>query len=132
MNPLTKELVKEWLNKADADYETALLLYKKKKKNIYYIIAFHCQQAIEKYLKALLICDKIDFPKTHDLIRLLDLIKTKDSFLNGIRKELNLLNPFAVGFRYPGENIESGDLIKIVKITKKLAALLVGRIKEFI
>ena len=132
MNPLTKELVREWLNKAEADYETALLLYKKKKKNLHYIIAFHCQQAVEKHLKALLICNKIDFPKTHDLIRLLDLIKTKDSFLNRLRKELNLLNPFAVGFRYPGENIEPGELIEIVKTTKKLVAVLKGRIKEFI
>lgn len=132
MNPLSSGLIKEWLKKADADFETALLLHKRKKKNVNYIIAFHCQQAVEKYLKALLICHKIDFPKTHDLIKLLDLIKTKDYFLAGMRKELNLLNPFAVGFRYPGEELSTNDLKEVVTITKKLRIVLLGRLKEFV
>jgi HEPN domain-containing protein len=109
-----------------------LLLNGKRNKHTYYIVAFHCQQAIEKYLKALLICHKIDFPKTHDLVKLLDLSKEKDSFLNGVRKELNLLNPFAVGFRYPGDNIDASELKQIVTITKNLRELLLRRLKEFI
>ena len=132
MNPLTKKLIKEWLNKAEADFETTTLLYKIKKKNMRYIIAFHCQQAVEKYLKALLICNKIDFPKTHDLVKLLDLIGTKDPFLNGLRKELNLLNPFAVGFRYPGDDIESSELKQVVAIANKLRKILLTRLREFI
>jgi predicted nucleotidyltransferase len=31
------------------------------------IVAFHCQQAVEKFLKALLVRRQIEFPKTHDI-----------------------------------------------------------------
>ena len=42
-------------------------------------IAFHCQQAAEKYLKAFLVSRRIEFPKTHSIGRLLDLV----SYLSG-------------------------------------------------
>lgn len=133
MNRINKDLIKEWLDKADGDFESAISLYKnKRKKNIYCIIAFHCQQAVEKYLKVLLICHKIDFPKIHDLLKLLDLIKEKDPFLNGIKNELNTLNPFAVWFRYPGEDINITELKEVIKVTKKLKMILQKRIKEFV
>ncbi|MBU0573871.1 MAG: HEPN domain-containing protein [Candidatus Margulisiibacteriota bacterium] len=51
MNRPSKELVKEWIDKADGDFEAALELYKSKsKRKLLFIIAFHCQQSIEKYL----------------------------------------------------------------------------------
>lgn len=34
------------------------------------IIGFHCQQAVEKFLKAILANHGIEFRKTHDLIEL--------------------------------------------------------------
>jgi HEPN domain-containing protein len=133
MNPQSKPLVHEWIEKAEGDFEAALHLNKSRKvKRIYFIIAFHCQQAIEKYLKALLICHKIDFPKTHDLLELLDLIKSKDRFLFSIAKEFKVLNPFAIGFRYPGDSIELAELKQVVAATKKLRLLLLQRLKEFV
>ncbi|MBU4486383.1 MAG: HEPN domain-containing protein, partial [Candidatus Delongbacteria bacterium] len=36
-------------------------------------VTFHCQQAVEKYLKAYLIYLVIDFKFTHDSVYLLDL-----------------------------------------------------------
>ncbi|OGC21997.1 hypothetical protein A2291_07465 [candidate division WOR-1 bacterium RIFOXYB2_FULL_42_35] len=133
MNRHRKELVLEWLNKAEGDYTAAISLSKnRKKKNLLFIIAFHCQQAAEKHLKALLICHSIDFPKTHDLLELLDLAITKDSFLLAIKKELQILNPFAVAFRYPGEDIDLEDLKEILAAVKIVISILVKRIKEFI
>lgn len=132
MTHLNKILVKEWLDKADADYEAAASLNRSKKKiKVNFIIGFHCQQAVEKYLKALLLCHKVAFPKVHDLIKLLNLIKIKDPFLNGIKNELNLLNPFAVWFRYPGEDININELKEVIKTTKNLRSILLKRIKEF-
>ena len=63
-------------------------------------VGFHCQQAIEKFLKAVLISRKIEFRKTHDLEELLQLIED-----NNIEKPENSasigdLAPFAVTFRY--------------------------------
>ncbi|MFA6291540.1 MAG: HEPN domain-containing protein [Victivallales bacterium] len=64
------------------------------------IVGFHCQQAAEKYMKAVLVSRKIEFRKTHDLEELLQLIED-----NGIGKpekseDLGELEPFAVAFRY--------------------------------
>jgi HEPN domain-containing protein len=38
-------------------------------------LAFHCQQAVEKYLKAFLAKLKIPFKKTHDLVELYHIVK---------------------------------------------------------
>jgi hypothetical protein len=35
------------------------------------IIAFHCEQAAVKYLKAFLASHQIEFPKTHDICRIM-------------------------------------------------------------
>lgn len=40
------------------------------------VAAFHCQQAAEKYLKAFLTWHGVEFPKTHDIGVLLDLVET--------------------------------------------------------
>ena len=128
-----KKLVHEWIKKADGDYEAALYLFKdRKKKTINYIIAFHYQQAIEKYLKALLIGHKTSFPKIHDLVKLLSLITPRDQFLAGIREDLSALNPYAIDFRYPGDDLENDETKSIINITKRLRKILLGRLKEFV
>ena len=99
---------------------------------MHFIIAFHCQQAIEKYLKTLLLCYEIDFPKIHDLGKLFKLIKVKDSLLSPIKKDLADLNPYAVAFRYPGDDITSQELKNAIKITKRLRKILLKRVKEFL
>jgi len=38
-------------------------------------VAFHSQQAIEKYFKAYLVENEVSFPKIHDLIKLYEFIK---------------------------------------------------------
>jgi HEPN domain-containing protein len=38
------------------------------------ILCFHAQQAIEKCLKAVLLCHRIEFRRTHDLQLLADLL----------------------------------------------------------
>ena len=68
-----RELVAQWLEKADRDYAAAeqLLVQGDRFREI---IAFHCQQAVEKYLKALLVRQQVEFPKTHDIRALLGLV----------------------------------------------------------
>jgi HEPN domain-containing protein len=65
------------------------------------IVCFHCQQAVEKYLKALLQELGVSFPKTHDLELLLDLLLPYASTLNALRRRLDALTNFAVEYRYP-------------------------------
>ena len=61
-----REFVRQWLDKADADFGVAEQLLAA---NTPYraIVAFHCQQAVEKYLKAFLVEHEIEFSKTHNI-----------------------------------------------------------------
>ena len=54
-------------------------------------------------LKSFLIHHRITFPKTHDLLDLLELAKRADPTLELLRPDLVHLEPYAVEFRYPGE-----------------------------
>lgn len=57
--------------KAEADYNSALLLWRARKTPDYDGACFHAQQCAEKYVKARLQEAGITFPKTHDLTVLL-------------------------------------------------------------
>jgi HEPN domain-containing protein len=96
-----KKLVKDWLLYAERDLKTAELIIKDDYP-LTNIIAFHCQQAIEKYLKAFLIANDIPIIKTHDLIRLNNMIKEiKDLGIN--EKQLMILKQVYSESRYPSD-----------------------------
>lgn len=122
------EAIKEWIEKAEGDYETVLDLRKRRRKRQRYIIAFHCQQCVEKYLKALLTFYEIEFPKQHDLEQLLVLLLQKDHLLAPLRNKLKRLTPFAVTFRYPGEDITAEELKEAVSIMKGVRIILRRRL----
>ena len=67
------ELVKQWLAKAEEDFAVAEYLLGAKT-GFWGTIGFHAQQAAEKFFKAFLVEHQIEFPKTHDLMQLLELI----------------------------------------------------------
>ena len=56
LEPEAESLLREWIEKADADLEVARRLAAEAGDNfrIREIVGFHCQQAAAKYLKALL------------------------------------------------------------------------------
>ncbi|PIS28370.1 DNA-binding protein [Candidatus Saganbacteria bacterium CG08_land_8_20_14_0_20_45_16] len=112
--------VDEWVEKAEGDFETILDLRSKRRPKQRCIIAFHCQQCVEKYLKALLTFHKIHFSKHHDLEELLVLLLGTDSLLAPMRKQLKELTPYAVEFRYPGDVVISEEVTEAVKYAKHL------------
>ncbi len=91
----------QWILKAEEDIEVArtLAALAKPKRDA---ACFHCQQAAEKYLKALLQESGLAVPKTHELEDLLDLLLPQDATLAPLRRSLRSLTPYAVNFRYPG------------------------------
>lgn len=77
------------------------------------IIGFHLQQAAEKWLKALLASLNEEYPKTHDLIRLLDLVVVHWPNLDRFREPLRPLGLYAVELRYDDVgHIDSEDLLR--------------------
>jgi HEPN domain-containing protein len=65
-------------------------------------VCFHCQQAEEKYLKALLQEGGLPVPRTHNLLQLLSLLP-HHSGLRSLRRGLKFLTRFAIDVRYPVE-----------------------------
>jgi len=92
-----KKLVEEWMAFADEDLSVAEALSDQTN-----AIAFHCQQAIEKYLKAFLIEYDAPCPKIHNLVRLNEMLKEIRDL--GIDEDkLFVINSVYTNARYPGE-----------------------------
>jgi HEPN domain-containing protein len=117
----------EWIAKAEQDYQTAEVMARKRKKPVPDVVGFHCQQYIEKYLKALLVFRKLDFPKTHDLIELLEIALKKEPLLEICRPDLRILNSFSVQFRYPGEDATAEDARHALKAMRRARKFFIGR-----
>jgi len=88
----------EWIKKAEKDMKTIQIM--KEYDDVTEIVCFHCQQAVEKYLKALLIYNKTEIvPKTHNIDLLLNLCTKYDKdFIIYTGTELTT---YAVDLRYP-------------------------------
>jgi HEPN domain-containing protein len=63
---------------------------------------FHCQQAVEKGMKALLTFHDLAFRKTHNLEELGELCIRIDGTLAPAVEEVTPLSEYAARFRYPG------------------------------
>jgi len=95
-----KPQTREWIEKAEEDFEVAKRL-KRAKKPLYNSVCFHCQQCAEKYIKAFLEEEGQYVPKSHDLVALITLSPSLKELLER-KEELEKLTGYAVAFRYPG------------------------------
>lgn len=118
----------EWAEYAEEDFlmaKTAL----RRKKPLVTASCFHSQQCAEKYLKAMLILKREEFPKTHDLV-ILDRLCNEAGILTGFTKEnLGRLSAYAVHTRYPGAQPapEDGEeALEIAGLIRKFARSFLG------
>ncbi len=96
-----KRQTAKWVRKAEEDWDGARSLAARVPP-LRDLACFHCQQAAEKYLKALLQESGVHVPKTHDLEDLLELLLPHDATLAPLRRCLRSLSRYAVEYRYPG------------------------------
>ena len=120
--------VRDWVVKAEEDYEVARALLRKHSLGVNNAICFHAQQCAEKYLKAFLVLYRIAFPKTHDLLDLLELAKRADTTLELLRSDLIQLEPYAVEFRYPGEHATRNDARRSAQVMSHIRLALRDRL----
>ncbi len=92
----------EWLNRAKDDLIAAELLQTFEEYPIR-VLAFHCQQAVEKSLKAFLTEKEQPFLFRHDLGYLLDLCINIDPMFDELESQIAGLTPYAVEARYPAD-----------------------------
>ena len=93
--------VKAWVQKAEDDLMTAKALLKFKKP-VPWIICFHAQQAVEKFLKAFLVYNNVPIPKVHDIKQLILMCSRIDTeFKELLKIGIDRLTEYAVEARYP-------------------------------
>ncbi len=114
-------VVREWVTKADNDLKTSKQTLKLDEDSPTDTICFHAQQCVEKYIKALMVLNQIPFPKTHNLIELLNLLPTKYHSLLS-KDEQQLLTVYATVTRYPGdyEDIPLSEAKAAVRVANKV------------
>ena len=121
-------MVDERIYKAEEDFESAVYLAKKDKKAVPDSVCFHSQQCIEKYLKAFLISHDIVPPEIHDLQRLRAICSEVDESFEEVSGELNILNAYAVNFRYPGEAATVEEANEAVLVMRKIHTFIRDRL----
>ena len=96
------------------------------------IVGFHCQQTVENYLKVLLTFYQIEFPKTHEIGRLLTLVSSVNPEAADALGRAKWLGPFAVDIRYPGDGAEMlpGDEVRAVEIARFAKAVVLRVLDE--
>ena len=121
--------VEEWIKKAEADLRIAKKLLELDEES--WAIAFHIEQAVEKFLKAFLIYKKRRFRKTHNIKEILDLCIEIDKDFEKLR-EINVeyLTEYATSVRYPGVYEPSKDeVIEAIEIAEKVREFILKKIK---
>ncbi|MDR1878850.1 MAG: HEPN domain-containing protein [Bacteroidales bacterium] len=90
----------DWIMLAKQDIRAASVIIVEE--HLTNIVAFHCQQAIEKCFKAYILENDMQVLKIHDLPKLYGMIKEIRDF--GIDEDiLALINETYIEDRYPGE-----------------------------
>lgn len=119
-------IVTEWMEKAEEDY-----LFVEKlvvdEESFFAPLCFHCQQAVEKYLKAYIVAQNIPLRKIHDLVELVQICLQTDRSFKEVKEDAILINPYYVDTRYPGT-----WPIGFSKDDALTAFAAAGRIREFI
>jgi HEPN domain-containing protein len=126
--------VRKWVRYADDDLRMALHALTLND-SPYRLVAYHAQQCAEKYLKAYLVFQRVDFPYTHNIARLLELCGEEFAAL----RDAEELSPYAITARYPGEEdeiaqpeaelaVETAEKVKYL-IRSRLVQLGVGGIQ---
>ena len=114
-------LADKWLKYARMDYDIAVY-----DKGFYpvpiEIICYHCQQAGEKALKAILAYHDEEIPHIHNLYSLLRLCsKYYSNILTDLAEQSNRLTDFSVLTRYPNEiELDETDMKSALKNAEQI------------
>ena len=114
-------VVREWVRKAENDLKGASHTLKLGGECPADVVCFHAQQVVEKYLKAALVAEGTDFPRTHDITEIMSLMP-KDHRPNISIEENRRLTAYATLMRYPGDYqpLSLGDARSSVALARRV------------
>lgn len=131
--PEITDEIRRWIEKAENDFRNAEYVITLKEDCPFDTVCFHCQQSAEKYLKALLIHYETEFPRTHDLVVLCNLLRNSGCVPFSV-EELHPLNRYSIEARYPGvwEPVDEEDAVAALKIARQIRTAARGLLKGII
>ena len=118
------DLSRRWFEKATEDLEAARRLT-----DLPHVCSFHCQQAVEKGIKAVLVLHEVDFARTHDIDILLRQLRDQQAgveLLDGA--DLAALTRFAVDTRYPPEPATREEAAEALELAERFVEWAEARI----
>jgi len=87
-------------------------------------LCFEAQQAAEKALKAICVRHSLDFPKTHSLVILMDILESANLEIPPDVKVADVLTQYAVQVRYLGwiEEVVEAEYQHAVELARRVVA----------
>ncbi len=130
MNIDKKNKILDWMRYAQDDLIASEHFYKTMEFPIYRVVCFNAQQSVEKYLKAYQLFHDIEIIKTHNLSTLILSLKDFDTQIINFENKCNLLNGYAVQYKYPDdfEDLTNDDAIESIEIAKKIEKFIKSKI----
>jgi HEPN domain-containing protein len=127
------DFVQQWLNRAHKDLAAGEVLLKGGFED-YENVGFHAQQSAEKFIKAFLVSRQIEFPKTHDIALLRQLVARVDPELAEKLAIADALTSYGVEFRYPGDLplVSSSEGERVLRLAEQTRNLLVDSMKPYL
>ncbi len=127
------DFVQQWLDKARKDLAAAEVLLKEEFGD-YENVGFHAQQAAENFIKAFLVRHQIEFPKSHDVALLRQLVAREDPRLAETLAAADALTPYGVEFRYPGNlpSVSRDEGEKAIRLAEQTRALITESLKSYL
>ncbi|MFN0077658.1 MAG: HEPN domain-containing protein [Prosthecobacter sp.] len=113
-----KASTREWVKKAESDYQLAVSLVRRRKVPVRDHVCFHFQQAAEKYIKARLEEANVRFPKTHDVELLVQIATAIEPLWAALAAAGKQLSDYAVRIRYPGNEASAQEMKTAYKHAK--------------
>ncbi len=102
---MRRHYAKLWLEFAEEDLEASRILVKR---GLIRTATYHLQQVVEKSLKALLILQGAEIPRTHDIERLMNLLSSSYTIPRDLWDAVNLTE-YAFTTRYPDDYEPIGE-----------------------
>ncbi|GHV56836.1 hypothetical protein AGMMS49579_21880 [Spirochaetia bacterium] len=126
-----EDKIKQWIEIADKDFATANHIALTMHPVPDEIVCFHCQQAVEKYLKGFLVFHDVEPPKIHDLTELLELCINIAANFSSKYDKCDILTQYGVLPRYPNEMpIEKEDRDRALAYTKEIISFIRKEVPE--
>ncbi len=113
-------LIDDWVQKAEADYQGAVALNRRRKVPLPDLVCYHCLQCVQKYLKAFLVSKGSNPPRIHDLVQLLGFCALHEPAFAAHTSIAQALDPYGVLVRYPGVSNAPVDARTALQLTRRL------------